>query len=226
MSRRRPMQSNDFPQHCCKSWQRIVRRRFFALFLTTVPMVVFAVREHTVHTHGEAVVTLAQEGATILIELTVPGVNAFGFEHSPRNDEQRKTVERIVREYRDPARVVVFAGAAHCRSVDVEVEIPGMDTDDDHNKHGHGDHKKDDHTQMTSGQASASTTQSEASDTHSAVHASYRFECKDSSALASIELRLFDLAPGLHEVELQWVTDRGQGATTLTPTQTSAPIGN
>jgi len=46
--------------------------------------------------------------------------------------------------------------------------------------------------------------------------ANYSFECKDSSALSSIKVSLFESYAGIYKIQAMWVTPSKQGSAKLT----------
>lgn len=47
---------------------------------------------------------------------------------------------------------------------------------------------------------------------HADFEVGYRLSCKDASAVEGVEFTVFDHFPGFKKVELEWVSDAGQGA--------------
>lgn len=84
--------------------------------------------------------------------------------------------------------------------------------DDEHGDEHHDDdgHHGDDHDH----EESAGEAQS-----HSEITASYHFQCQDTADLESISVDLFDRFEGVEEINAMWITDRGQGAARLTPSE-------
>ena len=91
---------------------------------------------------------------------------------------------------------------------------------DEHHKHhndhdGHSDHNDhDDH-------AEHSDHKDHGSESHSEIVANYSYHCKDTSKLSKISVSLFEVFPGIHEIEAIWITSMQQGSTLLKP---SSPV--
>ena len=57
--------------------------------------------------------------------------------------------------------------------------------------------------------------------THADVFAEYRFVCERPTALVGLEVLLFDLFPGLQQLQVQYIAPGAQAAAMLTPRQRS-----
>ena len=104
------------------------------------------IRRADAHEHSVAAAQLAVEAGRIDLMLQVPGANLVGFEHPPRNGEQRATLDEARRRLAAGAWLVL-PEAAGCSS-DFEVEMPGFEDDGStaNGEHEHGDeHDYDEH---------------------------------------------------------------------------------
>ena len=104
------------------------------------------IRRADAHEHSVAAAQLAVEAGRIDLMLQVPGANLVGFEHPPRNGEQRATLDEARRRLAAGGWLVLPA-AAGCSS-DFEIEMPGFEDDGStaNGEHEHGD----DHATSTS----------------------------------------------------------------------------
>lgn len=149
------------------------------------------------HEHGVASLNVARSGGSLLIELDGPLDNFVGFEHAPRNAEQKRRLTDALAILREPARVVNLPAAAACRLVDAAVaepfaEKPGA-------AHEAGD------------------------ENHADLEANWHFECANAAALDGFEVTLFKHFPRLGKLRVQVAGDGGQSAQTLRPA--SAQVG-
>ncbi|MEH0761239.1 DUF2796 domain-containing protein [Vibrio sp. 16] len=129
-----------------------------ALIAVTVSHVAIAeegFRQHEAHVHGEVELNIAQDGKELLMEITAPGADVVGFEHAPKNDEQKKILADAVATLNQADSVFTLSSAAGCHVEHVAVthtlgkESAHHDHDehkhDDHHDHDHEEHKHDDH---------------------------------------------------------------------------------
>jgi hypothetical protein len=74
------------------------------------------------HQHGAASLQVSLEEDVLQIALEGPADNLLGFEHAPRNEAQRKMVERAEQQLKQPARVDVKLPAAGSGEMHSEIE--------------------------------------------------------------------------------------------------------
>jgi hypothetical protein len=148
-------------------------------------------RERGAHVHGVAELNLAIEGESILVELATPAMNILGFEHLPRNAEERETLERAAALLEDGERWLRLPEAAGCRLDGGRVES-GLLRD-------------------------PGSTGSEHADGHSEFHVRYRFHCENPERVDTVTVKLFDEFPGMESILMQAVTGAGQIGGTLLP---------
>lgn len=164
---------------------------------------------HAAHEHGVATLRVASAGKALVIEFLSPLDNLVGFEHEPRNDEQRKAMADAEVLLRDGAALFSLPAAAGCRLLGAKLDSPWLQSEQPGHDHGHG--HSDSH---------AATEQ----EGHADLAASYRFECSSPDRLDSLNTRLFDSFPRLREVRAERATASGQGAAVLTPGKAELPL--
>ena len=169
--------------------------------LQVVPSAVQA--ESQAHEHGVGHLNLAIEGHEVEIELMAPGADVIGFEHQASTPEQRTAVQQRVIKLKAGADLFRFPALANCKLEKAEVEPAQME---DHDSEEH-DHVREDH---------AGEHKDGEDESHAEFHARYHFECSDTGAITHIETRYFQIFPAARELEVQYVTPRGQGARELT----------
>ncbi len=79
-------------------------------------------RHHGAHVHGAAELTLVLEGDTLWLELTLPGMDAVGFERAPANDEEREQLQQAVAVLEDLPRLIQISAGAQCELREVTVD--------------------------------------------------------------------------------------------------------
>jgi hypothetical protein len=189
----------------------------------TLAMSVISASAHEAHEHGTARVNLTVEGSRVEIELETPLANLISFEHAPATEAQKKEVRDMAAALRDTGRLFIFPAAAQCRleKISLESEVIGdtllapagepavaaakakgakAGAHADHEDHeDHADHE--DHE--------------EGEETHADLDVEMSFVCQNPGALKQIEIGMFKVFPNLHEIEVQMLTPKGQGAASL-----------
>ncbi len=177
--------------HLC----RYVLGPALGLWVVLAPAEESEMRQHEAHEHGSARLNVAIEGAELYAEFASPAANIVGFEYRARTAEEKKTVHEALEMLEHGSRLLRPTAAARCRLSEVEVDSEMLE-----GGHGHQQHDEEEHGEM-----------------HSEFHVSYRFACGAPEALDSIEVKLFELFPGMERIESQVITDRGQTRAQLTP---------
>lgn len=144
------------------------------------------------HDHGQLLVS--QEGADWHLEFTLPAINVFGFEHKPQNQAHHKKIESFVNLLKDPSQVLSLGEL--CKTTSSVEHISSQLSD----RHHQSEHEHDEHEHST----------------HMDVKFEYQFKC--NAKINDVKVRLFPHLAGLEQLSVMWVTDKKQGATTLTPT--------
>ncbi len=156
-------------------------------------------REHGSHTHGVTQLNIALEGKQLLIEIESPAANIVGFEHMPKTSADKSTLEAAISNLEKPSELFVTDSRAGCKSVDYEVESSMLiDSHDKHKDH-HDEHHGDKHDKAA----------------HSDFEAQYGFVCADPDKLKEIDIRLFNVFPKTHQINVQYIGDGGQKAARL-----------
>ncbi|MDH5368544.1 MAG: DUF2796 domain-containing protein [Gammaproteobacteria bacterium] len=146
-------------------------------------------REHGAHEHGSATLNIAIEENSLHIELESPAMNIVGFEHAASNEKQNTTVTQATQALKEAPKQFVLPAAAQCILAEAHVESPLLNNQ--HNKKKHAEK-------------------------HSEFHASYIFNCKNVSALNTINVRLFETFKGMNDIDVQLISSQGQTTKELT----------
>lgn len=199
----------------------LVRHTIYALSAFAFAQPVLAQHAGGAHEHGVAELSVATEGATLVIEIVSPLDNLVGFEHAPASAAQRRALATAEAQLRDAPGLFRLPAAAGCALAEVRIEggwmggaaaakeqaaRPARAHDHDHDKaHEHGAASADEGG-------------------HADVMASYRFDCAHPQALDAIDTQLFAVFPRLREVRAARATAGGQGALVLRPGRTVLPL--
>ena len=191
-------------------------------------------REHEAHQHGIGEMNIAVVGEAVQIELLIPAANVVGFEHEPRNQNERAQIAAAKKEFSKPATVVTLPVAAKCTVTDSDVDL-GPDEEQGHDKHAHshdnhekhkkGHGKHDDHDKHAHGHDKHGHDEHEKGhgkhdeEAHSSLHAEYAFRCKNPKALTEMMFPVFKHLRNAERLDVQLVTDKRQDRVRLTPKQ-------
>ncbi len=133
------------------------------------------VRQLGSHVHGEAMLALALDGSTLVIELETPLQNLLGFEHAPKTDAQMARLAVVETALALPSNLFTFNSDAGCEAVTSDPVKLFADIDDHHDDgHDNG---------------------------HSEALLDYEFTCKSPDALNEMRTELFTLFPELSGLE-------------------------
>jgi len=199
-------------------------------------------RQHGVHVHGETVGTLALDGDQLQIELTIPGANLVGFEHPPRTEEQRASIDQVLAllESGDWLRT---DARAECQSAQIEIHAHGFaqseaadadphDHEPHHGAHHHEGHHKHHHDHHDDPHDRHHNSHHHHDDGHghekAHEHAEFqvvaRLTCQAPTHLRWIELNLFENYPGNEQITLDVLTDTVATRVRLSPGRERADL--
>lgn len=152
------------------------------------------------HVHGLATLQVMQDGNTIAIHLDSPLDNLVGFEHAPRSDKQKQAVQTMTDKLRQPEALFALTPAAQCKPGPVQLHAPVLDLG-----------------------ATEKNRQAKPAEQggHAGLQADMVFTCSNPAALKQMEVKLFEIFPGLRRLDVQIVGVRGQSAAQLTPRRRS-----
>lgn len=193
-------------------------------------------RQHDAHEHGHVEFNIAQDGKDLLVEITAPGADVVGFEHSPENAEQEQQLKQAVAKLEDTSSLFTINSQAECDIADVHVEHTlggahdeheGHDHDehhDEHKDHDHSDHDEHEHHDDHADHANHDDHDDhegheghdhDAHSSHGEFSAQYRFNCEKVSELSTIKTAWFNQFPNTESVSVNLFTDTTQSATSL-----------
>lgn len=184
------------------------------ILISSRPVLAGENRHHAAHVHGVAHLNIAIEGNNIYIEFFSPAANIVGFEHHPRTHEQKNAVKEAVNKLRAGASLFLLSAKSESRLVNSSVNAD-IDEDADHHsesEHDHAkneNHDKEDHTDKEHSEA-------DEHESHSEFEAEYHFICKKPDRLSQVDVRLFQVFPGIEHIEVQLLNGTTQTAIELT----------
>lgn len=146
--------------------------------------------QQAAHVHGRARINVAIEEATVaIVELLAPGEAIYGFEHQPRDAEEREQLESGLEQLRSRLPTMLrFDPDRNCRlTVEKVVATSEGSEHDEHEGHdeveGHGNH---------GGHGGH----------HSEVHAEVAVRCQKALAGSRLRFAVTDAYPELVELEV------------------------
>jgi hypothetical protein len=168
-------------------------------------------QEHAAHVHGVAHLDVALEGTTLSLQLESPLDNLLGFEHAPTNKAEAEKAKRMAAKLRAADRLFALTPAAGCKPEKVTLESSALTAEllgepEDEHEHEHA-HEAHGH---------AGEHEHAGEEGHADLEAFWQFRCARPADLQSVEIRLFRDFSGLHTLEVQAVTPKGQRGMTLT----------
>ncbi|MDR1656084.1 MAG: DUF2796 domain-containing protein [Deltaproteobacteria bacterium] len=214
------------------------------LFLLAVSLIFLAAGQasaqtHGAHEHGAAVLNVSIEDGGFEAELNGALAGFLSFEHKPATEDQRNEVKdmasrlgRAEELFKTPPAAGCKVEAIYLQSENIEPallapydtpleghdhdgEEAGHDHDHDGKEVGHG-HDGDEAEHDHDGEEAGHDHGGEEEHSHSDLEAFYEFSCADTKALTQITVDVFNLFPGLNEVEAQVISPSGQSAAELT----------
>ena len=156
--------------------------------------------EHSSHVHGQANAQVSFENDVLIINMTFSSSDIFGFEHAPKNEEQRNTIKKAVEDLKMTEKIFTFNDdSCNVDTISIESDLLKSDAGKDEQHHDHEDEHHDNHNHDKESEES----------THSDVFANYSFKC-NTEILKSIEYLVFDTFPSIKEIEIQYISNDHQ----------------
>ena len=151
--------------------------------------------EQQAHQHGHAQLQIAVENNSIDLILTSPAHNLLGFEHQPRTQQQKQTLENAMQWLTTQALIATADG--NCTVKSASMELSAIATKDGHGHH-HGDHHHN-----------------EAIDAHANIEVSQQLDCTGADLNGRLTTPLIGQFAEIQELDVEWVTGSGQGSAKL-----------
>lgn len=136
------------------------------------------------HLHGQGTIQLIADGTELAIDLTAPGADLFGFEHSPHSPEEISISEDVLRRLAEP--LALFVPDAACTVISTDIDAGALAHSEAEEDHDHGD----DHDHGGD---------------HANLHAQYRFEC--DRPVQRLDLAYCQAFPAIELLAVQGLVD-------------------
>jgi len=148
------------------------------------------------HTHGEGKLQILQAGSEWQFVLQLPAADVLGFEYAPSTTSEKKRYEETQKVFQRFDDIFTLSNT--CELLDITLESP-WEVANEHEGHAHRN-------------------------THSDFRVAYLLSCQ--GPVKRIEMTGFPHWPSLQHVNTIWVTNKGQGALEITPSQPTLLISS
>ena len=196
------------------------------------------------HVHGQAQMTIAQEGSHLFIDFISPADSITGFEHVAQSEKEIAQVKASVSWLKQTKNLFTFIGST-CVAYSHDIDVSGLMIDkNDHGEHKHHDEHShehhdqhnhehhDDHSHEHHDEHSHERHDKHSHEhhdehnhqhhdennltNHAEVIASYRYTCNDITNLTGMTVKFFSNFPKLEKIDAVWLIGNKQGVQTLT----------
>jgi hypothetical protein len=181
------------------------------------PLLTFASTEASAadaHVHGRAALQVAVDGSSLSLELTTPLDNLIGFEHAPRNEKQRAAVRTMAERLRKPEALFAPSAEAGCKPGPVTLQSDVLEPALLSAEGGQTSTAQPSGAGGKKGETRAS--ESKGKEEHAALSARFVYHCDRAERLSNLEVRLFDVFPGVRRLDVEVAGPRKQVAARLT----------
>ncbi|MFV1921701.1 MAG: ZrgA family zinc uptake protein [Methylotenera sp.] len=151
------------------------------------------------HVHGTATLQVAVDHSTLTIHFSSPLDNLLGFEHKPRNQEELKQVQHMIKQFYKP-NLFLPTKDAQCKLQSVNLDSIVI--------------KKKKQAAITSQHSHHDESG------HADLDAELVYQCNRVKHLHDLQVNVFTVFPNLHKLSVEIVSDRGQTAAKITPSKT------
>ena len=148
------------------------------------------------HTHGEGKLQILQAGSEWQFVLQLSAADVLGFEYAPSTTSEKKRYEETQKVFQRFDDIFTLSNT--CELLDITLESP-WEVANEHEGHAHRN-------------------------THSDFRVAYLLSCQ--GPIKRIEMSGFPHWPSLQHVNAIWVTNKGQGALEITPSQPTLLISS
>jgi hypothetical protein len=160
------------------------------------------------HAHGSAKLMVATDGNLLTLEFESPLDSLVGFEHAPRNEQQKAALRRMSETLQKADSLFVPTAAARCVLQSVKLESPVLDALSPRADAAKG---------KPPAKAAGSDKQAGhgAGDGHAELEGTIVFRCDQPGQLRDLEVRLFERFSGLKRLDTAVATAKGQKSVQL-----------
>ena len=110
--------------------------------ISAMPAAAQDTRQLDAHEHGVGTLNIAIEGTTLAMTFEAPGADIVGFEYAAKSDADLAAIDAAVTTLNAPLDLFGMPSAAACSVISTQA---ALESEDDHDDHGHDDHAEDAH---------------------------------------------------------------------------------
>lgn len=168
------------------------------------------------HVHGRGTLDFIREGSRLEVHFETPVFNLTGFDYAPATAAEKQVWTRAVTTVRAQGRRLLRPNAsARCTLAGVYLEDPFAAGHSRHEQRDTPEHSpdepaSDEHEALPGDRGEAVTHD------HANLHVRYRFDCERADRLREVWVELFEVIPGLEELDAIYLDHRRQTAARLT----------
>ncbi len=174
-----------------------------SLVFISFPLLSETQRDLSSHEHGASVLNIVQDDNNYFIEFESPWMNLVGFEHEPSTVEQEESIKKALERLESDESIFSFDEDSGCQRTSVEVSSTIANAEE-HEEHDREESKNRDYD-----------TQYGENENHAEVIASYSYTCMSINKAKALRVGLFDLWPGVEEIDVQIAGPGGQSRAEL-----------
>lgn len=164
---------------------------------------------HEAHVHGVGTLDVALDNHTLTLHLATPLINLLGFEHAANSAQDQQATRKMGLQLHAANSVFAITPAAQCKPVSVTLVSAVLEP-------------------ALLGEpplaAKDAQTAADKHDGHANLDGDFVFDCAHPEQIKAIDVKLFDLYPGFHQINVQAVTLKGQSAAILKAGTTNIPF--
>ncbi len=169
-----------------------MKKKLYVLVLLAATSHLFA-QDHGPHVHGAGNLQINLSEHELYIELSIPGADFIGFEHSELTGQEETALREKIKAIEGSENLILFRTRLSTVVKQVEVEVH---KEEEHGEHGDEEEHKE----------------------HSEYIVSFRYSFDKASNLKSADFKgLFDAFPTLEDLDWVLVSEEGQKAGELSP---------
>ncbi len=159
------------------------------------------------HVHGTSNLNIALDKNVLQMNFIAPLMDIAGFETTPSTEAEINTMQNILALFRKPENTLsILGGSCKVKKVEVNDELILTSSKLKHSQinqtsHEHEHEHEHEHDRKNK--------------IHSELNSQYEFFCAEINDVIKIKMLIFDVFPSIKKINVQWVSNTGQGQLTL-----------
>lgn len=157
------------------------------------------------HVHGKAQLLIVMEGSALQVQFESPAANVVGFEHPAQTQQEKSALNRAQQLLAKPTQLFEFKPKP-CQLIDYSTDLTGVET---------GGLSHDHHFDDQSSEGENRRNENNGEQNHKEITAIYHYRCDQPQKLTSLTTSLTEQFQAIERLEVQWLVNGRQAATTL-----------